>query len=131
MATLNLKKSKSSRRGSVVTKPTGIHEDMGLIPGLAQWFKDAELPQVGVYIGHRCGSDMVLLWLWYRPAAIALIQPLAWELPCALGVAPQRQKINKSGSGIPVCANPMLGMVSGGKDTALELKTLSRRNTGS
>ena len=31
-------------------------------------------------VGHRCGLDPVLLWLWRRPAAAALIQPLAWEL---------------------------------------------------
>ena len=38
-------------------------------------------------VGRRCGSDPALLWLWFRPAAAALIQPLAWELPCAMGVA--------------------------------------------
>ena len=32
-------------------------------------------------VGHRCGWDPVLLWLWCRPAAAAPIQPLAWELP--------------------------------------------------
>ena len=26
-------------------------------------------------------SDLVLLWLWRRPATTVLIQPLAWELP--------------------------------------------------
>ena len=31
-------------------------------------------------VGHRCGSDSELLWLWYRPAAVAPIRPLAWEL---------------------------------------------------
>ena len=31
----------------------------------------------------KCGSDPVLLWLWYRPMAVALIQPLVWELPYA------------------------------------------------
>ena len=36
-----------------------------------------------------------LLWLWCRPAAAALIQPLAWEPPCAAGVALKRQKTKK------------------------------------
>ena len=27
------------------------------------------------------------LWLWYRPASVAPIQPLAWELPYAAGAA--------------------------------------------
>ena len=36
-------------------------------------------------VGQRCGSDPELLWLWCRLAA--LIQPLAWELPYAEGVA--------------------------------------------
>ena len=35
----------------------------------------------------RHGLDLVLLWLWCRPAATAPIQPLAWELPYAAGVA--------------------------------------------
>ena len=37
-------------------------------------------------VGHRHGSDLVLLWLWCRPAAVVLIQPLAWEPPYATGV---------------------------------------------
>ena len=34
----------SSYGGSVVTSPTSMHEDSGLIPGLAQWVKDPVLP---------------------------------------------------------------------------------------
>ena len=33
----------SSHWGSVVTNPTSIHEDMGLIPDIAQWLKDPVL----------------------------------------------------------------------------------------
>ena len=43
-------------------------------------------------VGHRRGSDLALLWLWHRPAATALIGPLAWEPLYALGAALKRQK---------------------------------------
>ena len=39
----------------------------------------------GVDIRHSL--DPVLLWLWCRLAAAALVQPLAWELP-----GPKKQK---------------------------------------
>ena len=38
-------------------------------------------------VGCRRGSDPALLWLWRRLVATALIQPLAWEPPYAMGVA--------------------------------------------
>ena len=40
----------------------------------------------------RCVSDPVLLWLWSRLGATALIPPLAWEPPYAVGAAIKRQK---------------------------------------
>ena len=43
-------------------------------------------------IGSRQGLDLALLWLWHRPAAVALIRPLAWELPYAGGVALKGKK---------------------------------------
>ena len=46
-------------------------------------------------VGHRCGLDPVLLRLWHRLAAMAPIQPLAWELPYALGAALKRKRKKK------------------------------------
>ena len=46
-------------------------------------------------VGHRLGLDPVLLWLWYRPVAIALIHPLAWEPPYATGATPPPKKDQK------------------------------------
>ena len=47
-------------------------------------------------IGHRHGSDPLLLWLWCRPADVVLFQLLAWELPYATGMALKKTKINKT-----------------------------------
>ena len=43
-------------------------------------------------VGHRHGSDLALLWLWCRPEAVALIQPVAWEPPYAMSAALKRKK---------------------------------------
>ena len=37
---------------------------------------------------HRCASDLVLLWLWHRLAAVAPTGYQAWKLPYAMGAAP-------------------------------------------
>jgi len=46
-------------------------------------------------VDHRCNSDLALPRLWHRPAASALIQPLAWELPYAVDVTPEKKKQKK------------------------------------
>ena len=48
-------------------------------------------------VGHRCSSDLELLR--HRPAAVAPIQPLAWENPYATGAA---LKSGKKKNGIPL-----------------------------
>ena len=46
-------------------------------------------------VGQRRSSDLALLWLWHRLAAIALIGPLAWEPPYAVGAAQKLKKGKK------------------------------------
>ena len=72
------KRNRSSHCGSVVMKPKSIHEDMGSIPGPTKWVKDPALP-----------------WALYRPAALAPICPLAWELPYAMGAALKKKRERK------------------------------------
>ena len=46
-------------------------------------------------VGCRRGLDPGLLWLWRRLAATALIRPLAWEPPYAVGAAQEMAKRQK------------------------------------
>ena len=71
----------------MVTNLTGIHEDVGLIPGLTHWVTGIA---VSCGVGYRRGLDLVWLWLWHRLAAAAPIHPLVWELLHAVGVALKR-----------------------------------------
>ena len=76
----------SSCHGAAEMNLTRNHEIVGLIPGLDQWVKDHAIA-MSCGVGCRRGLDLALLWLWCRPAATALIQPLAWEPPYASGAA--------------------------------------------
>ena len=58
----------------------------------------ASLSGLGIRGCHEmwCRSQMQeLLWLWQRPAAVAPIQPQAWEPPYAAGV-PVKSKNKKT-----------------------------------
>ena len=75
--------------------PTRNHEVSGLVPALAQWVKRSGVA-VSCGVDHRCSSDLVLLWLWCRLIAVALIRPLAWETPYAVGAALKAKKKKSS-----------------------------------
>ena len=75
-----------------LTNPTRKHEVVGSTPGVTQWDKDP----LSCGIGRRRNSELSLLWLWRRPAAIAPIRPLAWELPRAVGAAIEKAKNNNN-----------------------------------
>ena len=59
---------------------------LALLSGLGIWC----FHELGA--GHKCGWDLVLLWLWCRLAAVAPIRPLAWELPYTAGMALKSEK---------------------------------------
>ena len=51
---------------------------------------------VSCSVGRRRDSDPTLLWLWQRPATVASILPLAWELPYAVSVALKNKQQNQN-----------------------------------
>ena len=61
-----------------VKNPASIHKDAGLISLLTQWIEGSQVA-VAVDQASSCNSNSTL----------------AWELPCALGVALKRKKKKK------------------------------------
>ena len=51
-------------------------------------------------VGHRFSLDLAWLWLWQRPAAAALIVPLAGELPCVASAALKKRKKKKKSNSL-------------------------------
>ena len=47
---------RSSHCGAAEMHPTNIHEDVDLIPGLAQWVRDLAVA-MSCGVGRRCSSD--------------------------------------------------------------------------
>ena len=68
----------------------------------------------GVY--HRRGLDLALLWR--RPAATALIRPLAWESPYAVGAALEKGKGPKTKTKKPPKFREFLLWCSGNESEA-------------
>ena len=62
---------------------------------MAQWAKNPTSIHEDSGVGRRHSSDLVLLWLWHRPAAAAPIQPLAWELAYATVMALKKNEKEK------------------------------------
>ena len=58
----------------------------------------------------RNTSDLLLLWLWCRPEAVALIQPPDWELHYAAGVAIKKKKKKKKKRSS--CCGPVIWLIS-------------------
>ena len=58
-------------------------------------------------VGFRLSSDPKLLWLlWLWLAAVAPIQPLAWELPCGSGMALKRKEKKRGKMGFRKAQKP-------------------------
>ena len=73
--------------------PTRTHEVAGSIPGSLSGLRIQHCREL--WCSCRCSSDPALLWPWFRLAAAAPIQPLAWEHPTCGWCWPLKDKKKK------------------------------------
>ena len=85
-----------------LTNLTRNHEVVGSIPCPCSVGQGSGIA-MNCGVGHRRGLDPALLWLWCRPAATAPIRTLAWEIPYAVGVAPEKDKNNNNSNNSKPC----------------------------
>ena len=90
---------------------------LSLLSGLRIWC----YCELGV--GHRCGLDLEL-WLWLWLAAVAPIQPLAWEPPYAQCAALKKQKKKPLKQRPPRLGNASMCQESGKSQTPQRQKLL-------
>ena len=90
LTTMLLKeRTRNFGHGSLLTNPASRGWGFDPWPRSVGWGSGIAMSRGA---GCRFSSDLASLWLRCRPAAVALIRPLAWELPYAAGVALKRQK---------------------------------------
>jgi len=73
-------------------------------------------------VGCRRSLDLALLWLWCRPAAVALMGPLAWEPPYAAGAglkSRRKTKPNQNKKQIRQLCNPTSYLQEGRESSAV------------
>ena len=77
----------------VVANPTSNHEDEGSIPGLTHGLRTSCCHELWYRLQMQLRSGIAVAVA--RPAAAAPFQPLAWELPYAMGVALKSKRKKK------------------------------------
>ena len=71
-------------------------------------------------VGHRCGSDPALPWLWCRLVTAALIGPLAWDLHMLwVQIQKDKRQKKKKNYGVPVVAQCLTNPTSIHEDAGL------------